>query len=319
MDTSDSPCCAPSRDSGEEEFSKEVSAVTNTAALLDSNFVTIPAGYFLMGTDEDFYPTDGENPARRVWTDEYQISKYSVTNQEFARFVDETSYVTDAENFSWSYVYCGFLDEETISQKSVGVAGIAPWWVGIKDASWSNPFGNGETIESLLNHPVVHISRNDAQAFCRWSGTRLPTEAEWERASRGGLSNATYPWGNDVDINNGEMLNVWMGEFLPLESRQSFHHGTMPVDSFSPNSFGIYNTVGNVWEWTSDTWSARWHIADTPETRRNPKGPASGGKNVLKGGSFMCHDSYCYRYRNSARSSNSPETSTSNIGFRCAR
>ena len=319
MNSSDSSCCTPSRESGEGASNNGVTPLTRRGVLPITNFVRVLDGYFLMGTNEHFYPTDGEGPARKVWTDEYQISKYSVTNREFSIFVNETSYVTDAEKFGWSYVFCGFVDEETVSKKKVGVAGVASWWVGIEGAFWFKPHGNEQTIESLLDHPVVQVSHNDALAFCSWSGTRLPTEAEWEKASRGGLTNSRFPWGDELHPNATEMLNIWKGDFSPLDPIKLEPQGTVSVDSFYPNNFGLHNTVGNVWEWTSDFWSSRWHIPDTPETRKNPKGPTSGGKKVLKGGSFMCHDSYCNRYRNSARTGNSPETATSNIGFRCVK
>ena len=271
-----------------------------------------------MGTDEPFYPTDGEGPSRLIWLDEFKISKFSVTNSEFAEFVEATGYVTEAEIYGWSYVFNGFIDDIAASKKSSGVATSAPWWLAIEGAYWFKPFGNLQTIETLLDHPVVHVSHTDALEFCRWSGYKLPTEAQWEKASRGGLTGKLFPWGDELLEGEKHNTNIWQGEFPQLNTQDDGFFGTAPINSFSPNNYGLYNTVGNVWEWTNDFWSARWHIPNTEETRKNPTGPEkAAGNRVLKGGSFMCHDSYCFRYRNSARTYNSPNTSTSHIGFRC--
>lgn len=309
-------CCAPLRDETNTEIkSKNYSKKLSISA---DYFISVAEGNFIMGTDDCFYPTDGENPCREVWLDEFKIGKFSVTNREFAEFVDESGYKTEAETYGWSYVFVGLLDEETKKKKVTGVASTAPWWSAIEGANWRRPTGNFQTIDDLLDHPVVHVSYNDALQFCNWSGYKLPSEAQWEKASRGGLVGARYPWGNEFLVDGNINANIWQGEFLPLTDSLNVFHGTFPVDSFLPNDFGLYNMVGNVWEWTNDYWSSRWHINPSEETRRNPKGPAKvSGNKVLKGGSFMCHDSYCYRYRNSARTYNSPNTSTSNIGFRC--
>lgn len=316
MEEAGSSCCSPQRPDNVStviapEFFPE-------AKLTKANFVTIPAGEFLMGTDQPFYPTDGEGPSRSVWLDEFKISQYSVTNSEFAAFIEATGYQTEAEIYGWSYVFNGFIDETTASKQVAGVAASAPWWLAIEGAYWFKPFGNSQTIEEFLNHPVVHVSHNDALEYCKWTGYQLPTEAQWEKASRGGLTGKIFPWGDDFLQNGEHQSNIWQGEFPHLNTEEDGFFGTAPVDSFTANSFGLYNTVGNVWEWTNDFWSARWHIPESVETRRNPAGPhKESGNRVLKGGSFMCHDSYCYRYRNSARTFNSPNTSTSHIGFRC--
>lgn len=316
MAEAEDSCCSPQRPDGVStattpEFLQE-------ANLTKLNFVTIPAGEFLMGTDQPFYPTDGESPSRSVWLDEFKISQFSVTNSEFAAFIEATGYQTEAEIYGWSYVFNGFIDETTASKQVAGVAASAPWWLAIEGAYWFKPFGNSKTIEDILNHPVVHVTHNDALEFCRWSGYKLPTEAQWEKASRGGLSGKLFPWGDSLLVNDSHQANIWQGEFPHLNTNEDGYFGTAPVDSFVANNFGLFNTVGNVWEWTNDFWSARWHIPESVETRRNPAGPhKESGNRVLKGGSFMCHDSYCYRYRNSARTYNSPNTSTSHIGFRC--
>lgn len=316
MEEAGSSCCSPQRPDNVStviapEFFQE-------ANLTKANFVTIPAGEFLMGTDQPFYPTDGEGPSRSVWLDEFKISQFSVTNSEFAAFIEATGYQTEAEIYGWSYVFNGFIDETTASKQVAGVAASAPWWLAIEGAYWFKPFGNSKTIEDILNHPVVHVTHNDALEFCRWSGYKLPTEAQWEKASRGGLSGKLFPWGDSLLDDDSHQANIWQGEFPHLNTNEDGYFGTAPVDSFAANNFGLFNTVGNVWEWTNDFWSARWHIPESVETRRNPAGPhKESGNRVLKGGSFMCHDSYCYRYRNSARTFNSPNTSTSHIGFRC--
>lgn len=316
MAEAEDSCCSPQRPDGvSRAISPEFFQEANLTKL---NFVTIPAGEFLMGTDQPFYPTDGESPSRSVWLDEFKISQFSVTNSEFAAFIEATGYQTEAEIYGWSYVFNGFIDETTASKQVAGVAASAPWWLAIEGAYWFKPFGNSKTIEDILNHPVVHVTHNDALEFCRWSGYKLPTEAQWEKASRGGLSGKLFPWGDSLLVDDSHQANIWQGEFPHLNTNEDGYFGTAPVDSFAANNFGLFNTVGNVWEWTQDFWSARWHIPESVETRRNPAGPhKESGNRVLKGGSFMCHDSYCYRYRNSARSFNSPNTSTSHIGFRC--
>ena len=318
MEVPDSSCCSPQRPENLPHTTSQ--PFPQVSELTHFNFVTIPAGEFLMGSDDSYYPTDGEGPSRSVWLDEFQISQFSVTNSEFAAFVEATGYETESEIFGWSYVFNGFVDETTASKQVAGVAGSAPWWLAIEGAYWFKPYGNSQTIEDLLDHPVVHVTHNDALEFCRWSGYQLPTEAQWEKASRGGLAGQLFPWGEELLDGESHQANIWQGEFPQLNTKEDGFFGTAPVNSFKPNKYGLYNTVGNVWEWTNDFWSARWHVPESQETRTNPLGPQkSSGNRVLKGGSFMCHDSYCYRYRNSARTFNSPNTSTSHIGFRCVR
>ncbi|MFM8926916.1 MAG: formylglycine-generating enzyme family protein [Rhodoluna sp.] len=316
MEELDSTCCSPQNPEIAPAF-KSWEYLTE-GALAQSNFVTIPSGEFLMGSDDLFYPTDGEGPARLIWLDEFKISQYSVTNADFLSFIKSTGYKTEAEIYGWSYVFKGFIDESTLSKKLIGLASSAPWWIAIEGAYWFKPFGNFKTIEDILDHPVVHVSHNDALEFCKWSGYKLPTEAQWEKASRGGLVGKLYPWGDDFLNKENHQANIWQGEFPNLNTGEDGFIGTAPVNSYQANNYGLYNTVGNVWEWTNDFWSARWHINESEVTRRNPLGPPKASSNrVLKGGSFMCHKSYCYRYRNSARTFNTPNTSTSHIGFRC--
>ncbi|MEO6829155.1 MAG: SUMF1/EgtB/PvdO family nonheme iron enzyme, partial [Acidobacteriaceae bacterium] len=173
----------------------------------------------------------------------------------------------------------------------------------------------GANLLGREDHPVVHVSWNDAVAFTQWSGQRLPTEAEWEYAARGGLEQKIYPWGDKLRPNGEHRCNIWQGEFPKHDTGDDGYAGTCPVDAFPPNGYGIYSITGNAWEWCADWFSADFH-RDTD--RNNPTGPSTGTDRVIKGGSFLCHKSYCNRYRVAARSRNTPDSSTSNMGFRCA-
>ena len=271
-----------------------------------------------MGSNLEYYPTDGETPSRIVWVDEFQIAKFPVTNLEFLVFIDETNFITEAESFGWSYVFNGFISETNSVKLVEGGISPTPWWLAVEGANWFTPYGNSQSIENILDHPVVHVSFNDARAYCDWAKLKLPTEAQWEKASRGTFKGKLYPWGDEFVGIGKHNSNTWQGEFPSYNSLEDGHFGTSPVTSFLPNDFGLFDTIGNVWEWTNDFWSSRWHIPENDSTRINPTGPSKVvGNKVLKGGSFLCHDSYCYRYRNSARTFNSPNTSTSHIGFRC--
>jgi formylglycine-generating enzyme required for sulfatase activity len=190
----------------------------------------------------------------------------------------------------------------------------APWWREVEGACWYQPEGPGSSIDTRADHPVVHVSWHDAMAYCRWAGARLPTDAEWECAARGGLHQNRFAWGDDLTPNGQHRCNIWQGRFPMLNSTDDGHYGTAPVDAFEPNGYGLFNVCGNVWEWCADWFDNHFSGADL----NNPRGPVQGHRRVIRGGSFLCHESYCNRYRVAARSSNTPDATTSHTGFRCA-
>lgn len=284
---------------------------------LRNEYVRLPAGAFVMGTDKSPLSTlqDGEGPARRVRLSQFEIQKFEVSNAEFAQFVEETGYVTEAEMFGDSFVLDILLSEEVKSEITQAVKD-APWWLPVKEAYWFQPEGKKSNLNGRGDHPVVHISWNDAVAYCEWKdGGRLPTEAEWEYAARGGLEGRLFPWGNNPKPKGEHWMNIWQGRFPEENTEDDGYLGTGPVNSYRPNKYELYNMVGNVWEWVSDWWVTRH--SNVPAT--NPTGPPTGTDKVKRGGSYMCHIDYCYRYRCSARSMNTPDSSASNLGMRCAR
>ncbi|GAB3596904.1 formylglycine-generating enzyme family protein [Microbacterium tumbae] len=259
----------------------------------------------------DRNPQDGEVPLHEVEVDPFSIDATSVTNDDFARFVGETGYRTEAEAFGFSAVF--HLALAAPAEDVMGPAAGTPWWFGVRGADWSHPGGRDSSIEKLGDHPVVHVSWNDAVAYCEWAGRRLPTEAEWERAARGGIEGAKYPWGDEEGDDGGWRANIWQGRFPQENTLDDGWLTTAPVRSFAPNGFGLWQPVGNVWEWCAD-WFDPAYYGVSP--RSNPVGPEGGRARVLRGGSYLCHISYCNRYRNSARSRNTPDSSMGNAGFR---
>lgn len=272
-------------------------------------------GWFLMGSEaDDAVPGDGEGPVRRVRVSAFRIAPKAVTNTQFATFVKDSGYETDAERFGSSYVFAALLAPALLARTSGYVRG-APWWRMVPGASWRRPEGPDTTIAQRQNHPVVHISYNDAVAYCTWAGARLPSEAEWEFAARGGLEQNRYPWGEEREPRGEHRCNIWQGTFPHHNTADDGYVSTAPVSAYRPNGYGLFGVVGNVWEWCHD-WFSTTHHRDAP--REDPQGPPDGEAKVLRGGSYLCHDSYCNRYRVSARTSNTPETSTGHQGLRIA-
>ncbi|TBL81694.1 formylglycine-generating enzyme family protein [Paenibacillus thalictri] len=317
MDQSAKPsCCSASRSAAGVTDNAPAEIIIPAAAGKKSTegMIYIPGGQFLMGTDDqEGFPQDGEGPVRPVTIDSFYIDPCTVTNEEFKRFIDATGYKTDAQKFGWSFVFHLFVSPETAEQVKFKVQ-QTPWWWNVEGADWNHPEGPDSHIEDRMDHPVTHVSWNDAMAYCQWAGKRLPTEAEWEYAARGGLEQKRYPWGDILKPDGKHMCNIWQGKFPDKNNQSDGYAGTAPVRSFEPNGYGLYNVSGNVWEWCSDWFSRDYHLRSTAI---NPKGPSAGQSRSMRGGSYLCHKSYCNRYRVAARTANTPDSSTGNMGFRC--
>jgi formylglycine-generating enzyme required for sulfatase activity len=260
------------------------------------------------------YQADGEVPVHAVGLDSFRIDATAVTNRQFADFVEATGYKTEAEVYGTAAVFHLIVHAEQTD--ILGPVVGSPWWLSVKGADWAHPTGPKQHWTEIPDHPVVQVSHNDALAYCAWAGRRLPTEAEWEYAARGGLASQRYPWGNNLMGTDGtHHCNIWQGTFPTINTQNDGYLSTAPVRSFPPNGFGLYEVSGNVWEWCSD-WFLPKYYRNSPAT--NPQGPSIGAGRVMRGGSYLCHDSYCNRYRVAARSHNTPDSSTGNCGFRTA-
>lgn len=285
------------------------SLASRVAPALEADLTSIAGGSFLVGTDEPWIAGDGEGPARLVDVSPFRIARRAVDVELFDRFASDSGYSTDAERLGWSYVFAGHVDP---GASVVGRAAGAPWWVAVSGATWQRPGGCVDARDQRSTHPAVHISWNDAQAFCDWAGCRLPTEPEWELAASGGSTGAPFPWGTELEPEGSHRCNVWQGAFPSHDTGADGYRGTAPVDAFAPNGLGLHNAVGNVWEWCSDA-----HLAAS-----GPAGccahSAAPVARVQKGGSYLCHASYCARYRIHARIGNAEDSSTANAGFRVA-
>jgi formylglycine-generating enzyme len=231
-----------------------------------------------MGSEDRWaYPEDGEAPVRDVEVSPFSIGAYAVSNADFLRFVEETSYVTDAERFAWSFVFAGLLPDDFPPTEGVVQA---PWWRKVEGADWRHPEGPHSSIAARLDHPAVHVSWHDAYAYCAWAGARLPTEAEWEFAARGGLKGKVFPWGDELEPGGEHRMNVWQGNFPVRNSSADGFVTAAPVSAFPPNGYGLYNMTGNVWEWTADWFHPTFRQRDR---RRDPAGPRQGTSRVQRG------------------------------------
>jgi sulfatase modifying factor 1 len=302
----------------------------------------IPSGEFTMGSD-DSKSLPNERPAHRVHVDGFWMDEDDVTNSDFRRFVSATGYVTTAEKpVDWEELKKQVppgtrkpADEMlkpgslvfTPTNQPVDLRDLSQWWTWTRGADWRHPTGPGSNIDGKDDHPVVQISWDDAVAYAKWAGKRLPTEAEWEYAARGGHEGTRYYWGNDFRPGGKWMCNTYTGQFPVKDTAEDGYAGTSPVKSFPPNDYGLYDVAGNVWQWCSD-----WYRADAFDSCPpgsccvNPAGPAKSfdpnepytPKRVVKGGSFLCSEVYCESYRPPARRGTPPDTGTSHTGFRCA-
>ena len=272
----------------------------------------IPGGRGTIGTARPEIPLDREGPERPTRLKPFLLSETAITNAEFAEFVADTGHVTDAERLGTSFVFWGTLPDSTPDTRAVH---DAEWWRQVEGANWRAINGPGtESTAWHPDHPVVHVWWNDAADYAAWAGGRLPTEVEWEHAARGGLAKARYPWGDaEPDDTAFQPCNIWQGTFPIRNTRADGYAATAPARSFAPNGYGLYNMCSNTWEWIADRFTVASMKKEVQARARALK-----DFRVLKGGSYLCHRSYCYRYRIAARSSNTPDTSTSHQGFRVA-
>ena len=301
------PCCGLSRGGG-------LSAAAPALAVggQPGETIRVPGGKSFVGTNRPVIAQDGEGPARPVTLRDFALEAETVTNTRFAAFVAATGYVTEAEQFGWSAVFLGDPADARFAQ-SVGSS--LPWWHRIPGADWRHPEGPDSDLQDRMDHPVVQVSWRDAQAFARWTGGRLPTEAEWEHAARGGAEARRFPWGDAEPDDETILCNIWQGRFPHTNTARDGWERTAPARSFAPNPLGLYNMVGNVWEWTADAFRIR---SASRHARARNATAAQHSEKLLKGGSFLCHISYCYRYRIAARTALSPDSAASNAGFRVA-
>ena len=337
-DTSHSCMTAPQR------FVADTSAATISFNNDTSHagMVYIAGGSFEMGGDNEQADAD-EYPKHRVQVSPFYIDETEVTNAAFQKFVDATGYITTAERKpDWEVMKKTLppgtpkppdsllVEASLVFKKTTGPVDLndySQWWSWVKGANWKHPQGPGSSIKGKENYPVVHISWDDAIAYCKWAGKRLPTEAEWEFAARGGLVNAVYPWGNEP-VNAGKpKCNSWEGRFPYLNEAKDGYFTSAPVKSFAPNGYGLYDMAGNVWEWCSDWYKYDYYSTCKEKTTVNPKGPETSydpqepytAKRSLRGGSFLCNDSYCSGYRVARRRKSSPDTGLEHAGFRCVK
>ena len=335
----DTHVCLPTP---QNKFSEKPVIVKSQKKSRDNkNMVLIPGGVFSMGGDGDGWKD--EFPKHNVEIDSFWMDINEVTNNQFLEFVNSTGYITTAErNIDWNQIKKdlppntpkpddSYLVPSSLvffpTSGAVNLNDVSQWWKFINGANWRQPQGPGSNIDGKGNHPVVHVSWYDAIAYCEWAGSRLPTEAEWEYASRGGIIDATFSWGNE-DLDEGKLkANTWNGNFPYYNSKDDGFIYTADVRSFEPNGYGLFDMSGNVWEWCSDWYDENYYYSVSEILSINPQGPPKSydsnepyaQKKVSRGGSFLCHKSYCTGYRNSMRMKSTPDTSSMHTGFRTVR
>lgn len=304
-------CCAPGRGAEPRLPARPIADPTRAIAAPERRgMVGLEGGDFLMGDAGPLAnPLDGEGPVREMTVAPFRMDATAVTNRQFATFVKDTGYVTDAQRLGWSFVFAALATEEARQDPGLQAVAGAAWWLAVPGADWQHPDGPGSDVRTRPQHPVTQVSHDDALAYCAWAGVRLPTEAEWEYAARGGLVGMPFPWGDELTPRGRWRCNIWQGDFPTSNDLDDGHLGTAPVKAYAANGFGLFEMTGNVWEWTADRWSM-------PDG--SPVDADAAEHRVRKGGSYLCHDSYCNRYRTSARDHSAPQDGAGNIGFRCA-
>ena len=306
----------------------------------------IPGGEFSMGAVDPLgqdanvvgmQATTDSRPVHRVYVDGFWMDTTEVTNREFAKFVDATGYVTVAERTPTAEEFPGALPENLVAgsvvfappDHAVPLNDHFQWWAYVRGANWRQPEGPGSNLEGRGQHPVLHVAYEDVEAYAKWAGKRIPTEAEWEFAARGGLTGQVYPWGNEFRKDGKWMANTHQGHFPVEDTRADAFHGAAPVAQYPPNRYGLYDVAGNVWEWTSDWYRHDYYaaLARAGSVARNPQGPAESfdpsepgvAKRVHRGGSFLCTEQYCSRYMVGTRAKGEPSTGTNHLGFRLVK
>ncbi len=308
-DDHDKPCCGPDRGHPAAPAAAAQPAIAGRRRV-PADAVAVPGGKTLLGTRTERIPDDGEGPLRQVRVKPFLIGATVVTNDQFRAFIEDTGHVTEAERFGWSFVFWSEVPERLGPTQAVQ---SIEWWRRVDGATWRDINGPGTEADTWdPAHPVVHVSWNDARAYAAWAGGRLPTEIEWEHAARGGRGDVTFPWGEEEpDDTRFLPCKIWQGQFPETNTARDGFRTTAPARHYEPNGYGLYNMVGNVWEWTADMYrikSLKKHVRQRLQGMKNYR--------LSKGGSFLCHRSYCYRYRIAARSGTSPDSTTTHQGFR---